>query len=242
MADVLAIAETKQGALAGVSREVATVARSLAGSLGGAVEAAVPGASGDELSDWGADRIFRIEAEHVGAGRTDLLAAALAAHIGSRGHAAVVFAATATGRDLAPRVAAKLGVPLLTDVTGAEVVGGGIVVTRPVYAGKALARVRALATPALLSIRPNVFAARRSIREAVVDVLAVDADAAAGGYRVKGFEASRGAALDVSEATIVVSGGRGMKGPENWPILADLRDALGETAALGASRAVVDAA
>ena len=56
-----------------------------------------------------------------------------------------------------------------------------------------------------------------------------------------GFEASSGAALDVSEATIVVSGGRGMKGPENWHLLADLRDAIGETAALGASRAVVDA-
>lgn len=241
MSDVLAVAETKQGALAGVSHEVTTVARSLADSLGGVVEAAVPGASGDELSDWGADRIFRIEAEDLGTGRTDLLAAALAGHIGAHGHAAAVFAASATGRDLAPRVAAKLGVPLLTDVTGVEVADGGIAVTRPVYAGKALARVRARANPALLSIRPNVFAARRSAREAVVDDMAVDADAAAGGYRVKGFEASQGAALDVSEAAIVVSGGRGMKGPENWPILADLRDALGETAALGASRAVVDA-
>lgn len=241
MADVLAVAETKQGVLAGVSREVATVARSLADSLGGAVEAAVPGVSGDELSDWGADRILRIQPEDLGAGRPALLAATLAGHVGARKHAAVVFAATAAGRDLAPRVAAKLGVPLLTDVTGAEAADDGIVVTRPVYAGKALARVRAVATPVLLSIRPNVFAARRSTREAVVDDVAVDAGAAAGGYRVKGLEASRGAALDVSEATIVVSGGRGMKGPENWPILADLRDALGETAALGASRAVVDA-
>ncbi len=241
MADVLAVAEVKHGVLAGVSREVVTVARSLADSLGGALDAAVPGAPGDELSGQGADRVLRFGSAHLFAGRPDLLAAALAARIGSHGYAAVVFAATATGKDLAPRVAAKLGVPLLTDVTDAEADGDGIVVTRPVFAGKALARVRALATPAVLSIRPNVFAARRSPRDALAEDVAVDVDADAGGYRVKGFEASQGAALDVAEAAIVVSGGRGMKGPENWPVLADLRDALGETAALGASRAVVDA-
>lgn len=241
MTDVLAVAEAKHGALAGVSREVATVARSLADSLGGALDAAAPGVSGEELSGWGADRVLRFGQDNLSAAPPDLLAAALAARIGSHGHAAVVFAATAAGRDLAPRVAARLGVPLLTDVTGAEVDGGDIVVTRPVFAGKALARVRALATPAVLSIRPNVFAARRSPREAVAEDVALDVDAVPGGYRVKGFEASQGASLDVAEATIVVSGGRGMGGPDNWPVLADLRDALGETAALGASRAVVDA-
>lgn len=241
MADVLAVAESKRGALAGVSREVVTVARKLADSLGGSLDVAVAGSPGDELAGWGADRILRFESEHPAAGRTDLLAAALADRIGARGHAAVVLAATATGRDLAPRVAAMLGVPLLTDVTGARVVEGDIVVTRPVFAGKALARVRALAKPAVVSIRPNVLAARRSPREAVVERVAVGAGGAGGRYRVKGFEESEGASLDVAEASIVVSGGRGMKGPENWHVLEDLRDALGEKAALGASRAVVDA-
>lgn len=241
MADVLAVAEVKHDALAGVSREVVTVGRSLADSLGGALDAAVPGAPGDELSGWGADRILRFGPARLSAGRPDLFAAALASRIGSHGYAAVVFAATAVGKDLAPRVAARLGVPLLTDVTDAEADGGGIVVTRPVFAGKALARVRALAAPAALSIRPNVFVARRSPRDTVVEDVTLDVDSGAGAYRVKGFEASEGAALDVAEAAIVVSGGRGMKGPENWPVLADLRDALGETAALGASRAVVDA-
>ena len=241
MADVLAVGESKRGTLAGVSREVVTVARELADSLGGSLDAAVASAPAQELGGCGADRILRFESDDINAGRTDLFAAALAEYIGRHGHAAVVFAATATGKDLAPRVAAKLGVPLLTDVTGAKVDGSDIVVTRPVFAGKALARVRALATPAVLSIRPNVFTVRRSPREAVVEQVAADVDAAAGRYRVTGFEASQGTALDVSEATIVVSGGRGMKGPENWAVLADLRDALGETTALGASRAVVDA-
>ena len=241
MADTLAVAESRRGALASVSREVVTVARTLADALDGSLDVAAQLAPGSELAGWGADRILQFESDHLTAGRTDLFAAALADHIGVHGYAAVVFAATATGRDLAPRVAAKLGVPLLTDVTGAEVDGGQVVATRPVFAGKALARVRSLATPAVLSIRPNVFAARRSRREVFVEQVAAGVDAAAGRYRVKGFEVSQGAALDVSEATIVVSGGRGMKEPGNWPVLADLRDALGETAALGASRAVVDA-
>ena len=240
MTEVLAVAETKRGVVAGVSREVVTVARTLADSLGGSARVAVSGAPGDELGSWGADRVLQFDPGGDAPVGQDPFAAALADHIRAGGYAAVVFAATATGRDLAPRVAARLGVSLLTDCTEVEVVDGGIVVTRPVFAGKALARVRALSTPALLSIRPNVFSVREAPREAKVEVLA-DAPETPAGYRVVGFEASRGAALDVSEATIVVSGGRGMKGPENWHLLADLRDAIGETAALGASRAVVDA-
>lgn len=240
MTDVLAVADSKHGVVAGVSRETVTVARTLADSLGGSADVAVSGAPGGEMGSWGADRVLQFDPGGDALVGQDPFAAALADHIRAGGYAAVVFAATATGRDLAPRVAARLGVSLLTDCTAAAIVDGAIVVTRPVFAGKALARVRALSTPALLSIRPNVFPPREVPREANVVMLA-DAPDTPAGYRVTGFEASRGAALDVSEATIVVSGGRGMKEPENWHLLADLRDAIGETAALGASRAVVDA-
>ena len=241
MADVLAVAESKRGVLAGISREVVTVARTLADSLGGSVAVAATGASAAGLGVYGADRVLNVESPRLGAGQVDVWAAVLADHIRCEGYQAVVFAATATGRDLAPRVAAKLGVALLTDVTGVTVDDGEVVATRPVFAGKALARVRARGSPALLSIRPNVFSPRESPRDAAVETVTTDADGVAGGYRVKGFEASQGVALDVTEATIIVSGGRGMKGPENWHLLEDLRNALGETAALGASRAVVDA-
>ena len=241
MADVLAVAESKRGILAGVSREVVTVARTLADRLGGSVAVAAAGASGGALGAYGADRVVDFESSRPGSGRVDAWAAVLADHIRSRRYRAVVFAATATGRDLAPRVAAKLRTALLTDVTGVEVDRGDIVATRPVFAGKALARVRAERVPALLSVRPNVFSPHESARDAVVETLAGEADGVAAGYRVKGVEASEGVAIDVSEAAIIVSGGRGMKGPENWGLLEDLRDALGETAALGASRAVVDA-
>ncbi len=246
MAGVLAVAEIREGVVRSVSREVVSAARGVAGPLGCEVEVAgVSGRGAGEvagaLAGQGADRATGIEAAGWEPGRVDVGAAALAAHIRGRGHVAVVFAATGPGRDLAPRVAAKLGRPLLTDVTGVEVDGGEIVATRPVFAGKALARVRVKGAPAFLSIRPNVLAVTESPREAVTEVVSFEPADGVGGYRVKGFEASEGAALDVAEAEIVVSGGRGMKDPSNWHILADLRDALGETAALGASRAVVDA-
>ena len=241
MSHVLAVAESRRGAVASVSREVVTVARTLADSLGGAVDVAVAGVAGGELAASGADRVLQFDPADDAPNGPDPFAAALADHIGARNYAAVIFAATATGRDLAPRVAARLGVSLLTDCTEVEVVDGAVVVTRPVFAGKALARVRALTAPALLSIRPNVFPAREAPREPVLEEMGAGTTGSQPGYRVVGFEASQGAALDVSEATIVVSGGRGMKGPENWHLLSGLRDAIGEAAALGASRAVVDA-
>ena len=242
MADVLAVAEVRDGVVQGVSREVVTVARGLADALGGRVDAVAAGGQGmgeaaAALGEQGADRVLAID----GVGQVDARAAAVAEVVRGGDYGAVVFAATGPGRDLAPRVAAKLAFPLLTDVVAAEVDGGRIVVTRPVFAGKALARVRALGSPALVSIRPNVFPVADAPREAEVESVAPAGGGSAGGYRVVGFEASAGTALDVSEAAIIVSGGRGMKGPENWHLLADLRDALGETAALGASRAVVDA-
>ncbi|MCY3547829.1 MAG: electron transfer flavoprotein subunit alpha/FixB family protein [Gemmatimonadetes bacterium] len=241
MADVLAVAESKQEALAGVSREVVAVARRMADELGCLVEVAATAASADELARYGADRIVHMAGDDLLPGQVDAWAAALAGRIRAGDYAAVVIAATAAGKDLAPRVAAKLGTSLLTDVTDVAVDAGGILVTRPVFAGKALAQVRAVASPALLSIRPNVFPAAESPRDAIMEMAAADTSDRSPGYRVVGFEASRGASIDVSEATIVVSGGRGLKGPENWHVVEDLRDALGESAALGASRAVVDA-
>lgn len=246
MADVLAVAEIGDEGLKSVSAEVVTAARGVADSLGcgvdvGALAGPGSGRLAAELSAQGADRVLEIGTGEPGPATVASRAAALAAHVGACGYAAVIFAATGPGRDLAPRVAAKLASPLLTDVVAVEVDGGEVVATRPVFAGKALARVRAGGAPVLLSVRPNVFAVAESRREGVVEAVVAGGGGDHGAYRIKGFEAAEGNAVDVSEAEIVVSGGRGMKDPSNWHILADLRDALGEGAALGASRAVVDA-
>jgi electron transfer flavoprotein alpha subunit len=155
------------------------------------------------------------------------------------GFSAAVFPATAQGKDLAPRVAALLDVPLAADVTDLDASGGAVTAVRPVYAGKAFARVAFAASPAMVSIRPNAF--QPVERAAAGAVEAFTPQVSSAGSRVVGFSASGGGQMDVAEASVVVSGGRGMKDPENWALLEELRDALGSAAALGASRAVVDA-
>jgi len=132
-----------------------------------------------------------------------------------------------------------LNLPLATDVTAVDVDGGELVITRPVYAGRLLAQITLNAATRLLSIRPTVF--RAAGRAAAGTVENVSVPSVEQKVRVRELQAARDAKLDVGEAPIVVSGGRGLKGPENWHLLEQLRDAIGNTCALGASRAVVDA-
>ena len=243
---VLAVAEAAGGEVRAASREVVSAARAAADAWGTGVAAIVAGEPGvaetaAELATWGADRIVGVEEAGFEAAGPGAHAAAVASAARDGGFKAVLFSATPAGRDLAPRVAAKLASPLLTDVTALEVDGDDVVATRPVYAGKALARIRCKGPRVLASLRPNAWQPVASPRAPVVEVRAPGPDAAEKGWRVTGFEPSEGVAVDVAEAAVVVSGGRGMKGPENWGVLEDLRDALGEDAALGASRAVVDA-
>jgi electron transfer flavoprotein alpha subunit len=152
----------------------------------------------------------------------------------------VLFAASAAGKDIAPRVAARLDLPLATEATDLAVEDGRLVVTRPVYAGRAFARLTLDGTPAIVSLRPNVFRAEERPAAGTVEKIEV-ADGPESRVRVREVPAASGGAVDVGEAAIVVSGGRGMKGPENWHMLEALRDAIGPGTGLGASRAVVDA-
>jgi electron transfer flavoprotein alpha subunit len=116
--------------------------------------------------------------------------------------------------------------------------GGAVVVTRPVYAGKALQRAKLNAKPALLSVRPNTFVAVAAAGAPASEAIAVPAFEAR--VTVKEIKAPSQVTLDVGEAQVVVSGGRGLKEPENFKLLEDLATAIGNTA-VGASRAVVDA-
>jgi electron transfer flavoprotein alpha subunit len=113
--------------------------------------------------------------------------------------------------------------------------------TRPVYAGRVFARIVLEGGARLVSLRPNVFRATEHAAAGEVKPLAVKTSPDTWRVKVREVKAAAGGKLDVGEAPIVVSGGRGMKGPEHWHLLESLRDALGGTAALGASRAVVDA-
>jgi electron transfer flavoprotein alpha subunit len=181
------------------------------------------------------------EHEALGGYNPDGYARVVADRVRSGAYDAVIFSGTTLGKDLAPRVAALLDVPLASDATGLEVEGGTLHVVRPVYAGKAFAHLTLDASPALVSIRPNVFQPVENAAAGAVETFTPEVDASSWGVRVVERKAAGGGSLDVAEATIIVSGGRGMKDPSNWPLLEGLRDAIGEGTALGASRAVVDA-
>jgi electron transfer flavoprotein alpha subunit len=247
MGDVLAIAEQREGAVRGVSFETVSVAARMAQGLGGSAHAILIGGSGvssvaSDLGRFGAEKTLVAEADALGGYHPQGYAQVVSEAVRAGGYAAVVFSATALGKDLAPRVSAMLDAPLASDVTDVAVDGGDITVVRPVFAGKAFASVGFSGSPAILSIRPNAFPARENQAAGAVETFSPDGiDPSAWTLRVKEFQPSGGSSKDVAEASVVVTGGRGMKDPENWQILEDLKDALGEDAALGASRAVVDA-
>lgn len=246
MANVLAFAEQRSGEIRGAAREAVTAAAGVAAGLRTEVSALLlggPGVAADagQLGRFGAGTIEVVEHEALGEYTPEIFARVVADRVRTGGHAVVVFPATTLGKDLAPRVAAHLDVPLASDVTGLEVVDGALRVVRPVYSGKAFAQVRIDATPALVSIRPNVFQPVEAPAAGRVEVVSAEVDEAWARTRVVERKAAEGGALDVSEASIIVSGGRGMKDPSNWTLLEALRDAIGDGVALGASRAVVDA-
>ena len=126
-----------------------------------------------------------------------------------------------------------------TDVTDLSVEDGTIVATRPLYAGKALQKVRVLGKPAVISVRPNVFNPDAQASQVKPVTLAV---ASPGRVVVREIKPAPAGTLDVAEAQIIISGGRGLKEPANFKVLEDLAQAFGGRAAVGASRAVVDAA
>jgi electron transfer flavoprotein alpha subunit len=239
MTTILAVVEQRDGALRKVSLEVVSAARRLGDSAGASVDAILCAGgpvTGADLGRFGADRVLSATHPDFALYNPDGYAATIAE--AGKSAQAIVFAATATGRDLAPRVAARLGVGLASDVTELGLEGGKIVVTRPVYAGKALLRVRLEASPAVVSIRPNTTPVVEAPKAGTASPTVVPAFTQR--VTVKAIKAPATAALDVAEAPIVVSGGRGLKEPQHFALLEELAGALGN-AAVGASRAVVDA-
>jgi len=247
MGDVLAVVEQRDGKVRGLSNEVVSAAARVAGEMGGSVHALLVGGVGvsadaGSLGRFGAETIRVAEMDALAGYHPEGYTRVVSDAVRSGDYAVVVFGASAQGKDLAPRVAAVLDVPLASDITGLEVEGDSVVAVRPVFSGKAFSTVTFAARPAVLTIRPNVFPAKENPAGGNVETFSPEGvDPGSWKIRVKEFQTAGGGAKDVAEASIVVSGGRGMKGPENWTILEDLRDALGADAALGASRAVVDA-
>jgi electron transfer flavoprotein alpha subunit len=151
----------------------------------------------------------------------------------------VFLSASQMGKDLAPRVAVRLNAGLAADCVALKVEGGDIIATRPIYAGKALIDVRVKTPVKVFTLRPNVFTAGApQDTPAKPEKVSVTLDAKDFRTVVKEVKVATGRP-DVTEADIIVSGGRGLKGPENFHLIEALADVLG--AGVGASRAVVDA-
>jgi electron transfer flavoprotein alpha subunit len=193
-----------------------------------------------DLGAWGADRVWLLEDPALAPYRGEVWTPALAALAQAEQPRAVWGAVTSRQRELMARLAARLSAGLAADCVAFAAEGDRLVATRPVYAGKLLARVTWDGPPCIATLRPNVFkpAEAQPGRAAAVERPPVALGAAAGAFVERREEAQTGLP-ELTEAEIVVSGGRGLKGPENFVLLERLAEVLG--AAVGASRAAVDA-
>jgi electron transfer flavoprotein alpha subunit len=237
----LVFIEQRDGKIRKASLEALSLARKLSG---GPVAAVLPGkgvtALAKELGKYGAGTVYVADRDDLALYSNKGYVGALDAAAKKASPDAVLIAATSMGKDVAPRFAARHDVSALADVLDLRVEGDRLVAWRPVYSGKA--RVEVDCGEAQLQIattRPNVFAADGQDSAGEPSVEGLDLGDIAPRAKVLRVETSESKDLDVSEADIIVSGGRGIKGPEGWPVIRDLQQALG--AALGASRAVVDA-
>ena len=245
MPNILAFAESRSGELRKVAQETVTAARQAADAAGSAEVHAVaigaPGIAGRAaaLGAYGADLVAVVEHPALERYSPEVFAATVAERIKGGGYRAAFFAASAQGRDLAPRVAARLGVSLASDVTGFELAGDAVVVRHPAYTGKVNVRLRLTGTPAVISLRPGFITPREQSRTARTESLAPAMDP--GQARVVVTELSQRSTtrLDLGEAPVIVSGGRGLRAAENFKLVEDLAAALGN-AAVGATRAVTD--
>lgn len=151
---------------------------------------------------------------------------------------AIFFPATSMGKDLAPLVSGFFDAPYISDVTSIDVENSEITFIKPIFSGKAMKKVSANGNRFVVSLRQNVFPFTEKEGETEVETISTKVDEGIKSSKVVGYEKGSSELLDVAEADIIISGGRGMKGPENFPMLMEIAKMLG--GAMGASRAAVD--
>jgi electron transfer flavoprotein alpha subunit len=235
MPGALVFCETKDGKLRKASREALTIGRTLAEQAGGELIAfADDAAVAAEAGRFGAKKLYAIA---LAGYSTEPYTAALAEVCKDVQPSVVLFGGTSNGRDLAPRLAARLNVGVASDVDRLDWADGKLRARRPVYSGKAFATVDVTSTPAIATTRPNAFPAQESgAGDAEVVNVSASTESKARVVETKVPEAGE---LSIAEADIIVSGGRGLKEAANFSYIRDLAHAIG--GAVGASRATVDA-
>ena len=243
---VLVIADLRGSTPKRVTFETIGAARSVAQALGGPVQVALVGGPGvaaaaGPLGETGVDEIIVAESPDLAQYSAESYTDAIQQLTDANSPAVVLLSATPHGRDVAPRVAARLGIAYAADVTRIDVLDGQVVVTRPVYSGNAIASVALDSQPSIVTVRPGAYpvAPRQAGTSAGKQTTFSVNIEYAPGAKVVEFQEVKSERPDLSEASVVVSGGRGMGSAENFAMIEELADLLG--AAVGASRAVADA-
>lgn len=240
---VMIVAEQRDGALRKISLELASTARKLADQTGDEVSAILLGSGIEglaaELGKYGVDKVFVGDNAALEPYITEAHADVVAKIVKENDPAILLLGASSQGKDLSARVAAKLATGLATDCTDVKIDGGKFVAIRPLYAGKCVGEIEFASTPAMASLRPNVFAAEENAKAGAVVKVDAAVDAAAIKSKVVEVQKDTSGKVDLTEANVIVSGGRGMKDADGFAVLEALADVL--KANVGASRAAVDA-
>lgn len=243
--EVFVLCEQAEGKLRVVSNEILTKGREISTALGTELGAVLVGsgveALAQELSKW-ANKIFLIDSPHLAEYSTDGYAKAIAKLLAEREPRVFLCGATSQGRDLAPRLATRLNGGLASNCSELEVKEGKLIATRPVYGEKTYARV-ALKGEGIqfVSIRPKAVVPVEPERPMSGQVIRVEGDVTPEDLRTKVVETIKGVeeVIELTEADIIVSGGRGTRGEEGFRCVEELARVL--NAAVGASRSAVDA-
>ena len=238
---VMVVAEARDGKVRKMTLELLWLGKKMTEDLGGSTSVCLIGKGSEGmaagLGRFGAEKVYVVDADMVDAYSPDAYAAAVAACVREGDPELVLVGATARGKDMAPRAAVKLGTGLASDCVDVSVIGGKIVCRRPVYSGKCYAVTEAVAVPAMAAVRPNTYPAAEE-KGISCNVIKVDSTITAAKAKVRELVKVGGEKVILTEADVIVSGGRGMKSAENFMKLEPLADMLG--AAIGASRAAVD--
>jgi len=240
------VAEQREGELRKISFELVSEARRLADTMGQPVAAILLGSNikekAAELGKYGADKVVVADDDRLATYTTDAYVSVIAQLAQAQEPAIILLGASVQGKDLSGRLAARLGVGVAQDCVAFSIEDGNLVAKRPIYAGKAYATVTYTdSVPQIATARPNVFELNEPDESRSVEV--IDAEFSLDDSQLKTKVAEvieeAGGKVDLTEAERIVSGGRGMKGPEEFAILEELADLIAAT--VGASRSVVDA-
>jgi len=235
------VAEERDDKIRKITLELLWLGKELAGDLGGSISVCLIGKGTEdlaaELGRFGAEKVYVCDEDVFDAYSPDAYAGAVAACVRAADPALVICGATARGRDMAPRAAARLGTGLASDCVHVSAKNGTIVCKRPVYSGKCYAITEAVTSPAMAAVRPNTYPAAEET-DTACDVIKVDSGVTGAKTKVKELVNVGGDKVILTEAGVIVSGGRGMKSADNFKKLEPIAGVLG--AAIGASRAAVD--